>query len=402
MNCFRTIYRYELKKITRRKLVWITLSICVLGIIFTPFSNLLGSYYVDGVLTDTHYHMFQVDSEYRRALSGRKIDQELLEETVAAYRQIPADADRYTVTEEYQTFARPYSEIFNLIRSWTNMDFSSVINWEPEEKALYEMRIKQLENDWQSEISLSDAEKDYWRERESQLNTPFTYYYNEGYVMLLNCFLTVGVLMLLFVSICLPGVFADEHARRTDQLMLSSAKGKDIAYWAKLAAGATLAAGCSTLMSTLIWGLTLGFYGAEGFHTSMQIYTNYSFPLTMGQACLIAYGILIITSVLMGVLVMFLSEIFHSSIAALAVSTGLIISGNIIMIPAEYRFLAQLWDCSPMAFLQTWNIFSVRLIHIFNNCFTRWQVVPVIYILCTVLIAAVGKRVFEQYQVSGR
>lgn len=402
MNCFGTIYRYELKKITKRKLVWITLSICILGIIFTPFSNLLGSYYVDGVLTDTHYHMFQVDSEYRRALSGREIDQELLEETVTAYKRIPADVDRYTVTEEYQIYARPYSEIFNLIRSWTNMDFYSVVNWEPEEEALYEMRRKQLENDWQSVISLSDAEKDYWRERESQLNTPFTYYYNEGYVMLMNCFLTVGVLMLLFVSICLPGVFADEHTRRTDQLMLSSAKGKDTAYWAKLAAGATLAASCAALMSVLIWGLTLGFYGAEGFHTSMQIYTNYSFPLTMGQACLIAYGILILTSVLMGLFVMFLSEIFHSSIAALAVSTGLIISGNIIMIPDEYRFLAQLWDCMPMAFLQTWNIFSVRLINVFNHCFTRWQVVPVIYILCTVLIAAVGKQVYKQYQVSGR
>lgn len=402
MNQFATIYRYEVKKIIKRKLVWITLFICLLGIIFTPFSNLLGSYYVDGVLTDTHYHMFQVDSEYLRALSGREIDQKLLEETVTAYRRIPADADRYIVTEEYQTYARPYSKVFNLIRSWSNMDFSSVVNWEPDEEALYEMRRMQQENNWQSVISLSDAEKDYWRERESQLNTPFTYYYNEGYVILMNCFMTVGVLMLLFVSICLPGVFADEHSRRTDQLMLSSAKGKNTAYWAKLAAGATLAASCSALMSSLIWGLTLGFYGAEGFHTSMQIYTNYSFPLTMGQACLIAYGILIVTSVLMGVLVMFLSEIFHSSIAALAVSTGLIISGNIIMIPDEYRFLAQLWDCTPMAFLQTWNIFSVRLINMFNHCFTRWQVVPLVYILCIVVIAFVGKLIFERYQVSGR
>lgn len=402
MNQFGTIYRYELKKAARRKLVWVTLSICLLGIIFTPFSNLLGSYYVDGVLTDTHYHMFQVDSEYRRALSGREINQELLEETIVAYRQIPADADRYTVTEEYQAYARPYSEIFNLLRSWTNMDFSSVVNWEPDEKVLYEMRRNQLENDWQSVISLSGPEKDYWRERESLLNTPFTYYYNEGYVMLMNCFLTVGVLMLLFVSICLPSVFSDEHARKTDQLMLSSAKGKDTAYWAKLAAGATLAAGSSALMSALTWVLTLGFYGAEGFGTSMQIYTNYSFPLTMGQACLIAYGILILTSVLMGVLVMFLSEVFHSGIAALAVSTSLIISGNVIMIPEEYRFLSQLWDCTPMAFLQTWNIFSVRLINVFGHCFTRWQVVPVVYILCAVVIAVVGKRVFEKYQVTGR
>lgn len=401
MNYFMTLYRYELKKLMRRKLVWITLFICVLGIFVTVFSGLFGSYYVDGVLTDTHYHMYQVDNEYRKALSGREIDQKLLEETVFAYGMIPPEADRYTLTDEYQNYARPYSDIFNLIRSWSDINISSIRRWEPSEEALYQARYEQREATWQSFL-LSDREKAFWQEKEAKLNLPFTYFYHEGYEILLNAFLTLGVQMLLFVSICLPNVFSEEHTRRTDQLMLSSAKGKNTAYWAKLAAGTTLAVFGSILMTALTFGLSLGFYGAEGFQTPLQIYADCSYPLTMGQACLIAYGILIVASILMSVFVMFLSEALHSGIATLAISTGLIIAGNIIMIPDEYRFIAQLWDCLPISFLATWNIFSARPITVFGHCAASWQFVPIVYILCSAVIAVAGRRVFERYQVTGR
>ena len=93
---------YEVKKIMSRKLVWIMFLICVLCVGIVVFSDLTGKYYVDGKVVDTHYHMFQVGQEYRKALSGRALNQELLEEMSAAYKKIPASAERYTLTEEYQ------------------------------------------------------------------------------------------------------------------------------------------------------------------------------------------------------------------------------------------------------------------------------------------------------------
>lgn len=402
MNNFNTIYRYELKKLAGRKLLRITLSICILVIFFIVFSSLSGSYYVDGELVDTHYHMFQVDSAYRRALSGRVIGQDLIEETVRAYGQIPAKETRYTLTAEYQTYARPYSEIFNMIWSWTGVGFPDIARWKPDEEALYQARKQQLESAWQS-ILLSDAEKDFWREKDAQLDIPFTYYYHEGYQFLLNSLVPVGVLMLLLVSICLSNTYSQEHTQRTDQLILCSAKGKNTVYWAKILAGSTAAAACATLMTVIIWGLSLMVYGAEGFQASIQIYSGtYSYPLTIGQACLIAYGILLLTSVLMSIFVMVLSETLHSNIAALAISAGLIIAGNVITIPNEYRMLAQLWDCMPTTFLSAWNIFSARLVNLSGHCLTRWQLIPVIYVICCAVIAMAGKRIFQRYQVSGR
>ena len=403
MNNFNTIYRYELQKLTRRKLFGITMLIMILLSVFTVFNSFLGTYYIDGKPVDTHYHMLQVDFAYRRALSGRVLNQELIEETVNAYKQIPPEETRFTITEEYQTYARPYSDIFNIIRAWTDMDYEDLVKWEPSENELYEARRQYLETEWLT-YPLSDTEITYWREKETLLDIPFTYQYCEGYQFLLgNALLTSGILNLLFISICLSGTYSQEHTRRTDQLILSSAKGRHTVYWAKILAGSTVAAACSTLITVLLWGLGLTAYGAEGFQTSIQIYAGtYSYPITIGMACLIAHGIVILASVLMGIFVMVLSETLHSSIGAMSVSTGLIFAGNIIMIPGQYRLLSQIWDCLPISFLANWNIYGVRLINLFGRCFTRWQLVPLFYVIGGIIIAFIGKYVFQRYQVSGR
>ena len=136
MRNFGTIYKYEIKKLTGRKLFWITALLCVVGIVITTFAGLWGTYYVDGEAIESHFEGFQKDQKYRQELSGKAVDQELLQETVDAYAHVPTDVPRYTLTEEYQTFARPYSPIFNLIRSFTGMDLLTIQNWEVDEAAL--------------------------------------------------------------------------------------------------------------------------------------------------------------------------------------------------------------------------------------------------------------------------
>lgn len=397
-----TIYRYEIKKLTGKKLLWVTAFLCMVAIVFTVFARLIGTYYVDGKPIESNYEAFRKDQAYRKELSGRYIDQALLQETMDSYGHVPTDVLRYSLTEEYETFARPYSDIFNLIRSWTGMDLSSLQNWEADEAALYEARTLRLENNWQS-ISLTETEKEFWRNKESQIDTPLIYYYHEGYENILNCFLTVGVLMLLFVAICLSNLFADEHIRRTDQLVLSSIGGKEPAYWAKILAGVTVSVVAATIMTLMTIGLNLGYYGAEGFGMPFQAcFSTYSYPITIGQACLIAYGVLIVASILAAVFVMVISELFHSGIAALAISAGMIILGNVIMIPTQYRVIAQIWDWSPMAYLSTWNVFDPRTLTVFGHCFVSWQIVPVIYILLSAALAVAGTGIYRHCQISGR
>lgn len=397
-----TIYRYELKKLTGRKIFRVMALLCLICMVLNAFSGLVGSRYVNGEPIESNYEAFRKDQTYRKAISGRYIDDALLKETVDGYARIPEDADPYTLTDEYETFARPYSDIYNLIRAWTKMDLRSVRNWEPDAAALYQARGERLESSWQS-VLLTETEKEFWRGQESRIDKPLRYDYHEGYENILNGYLTVGVLMLLFTSICLSGLFADEHARRTDQLVLSSRKGRVSAYWAKIFAGITVAFAAALVMTLMTFGLNLGFYGAEGFGMPLQSsFTTYSFPITIGQACLIAYGVLIAASVLAAVFVMVISELFRSGIAVLSVSTGLIILGNVIMIPGQYRVIAQLWDWMPMTYLSLWNVFDARTLPLFGHCLVSWQVVPVIYILLSAALAVGGKTLYQRYQVSGR
>lgn len=397
-----TIYKYEMKKLIGRKLLWISTFLCIICTIISAFAGLLGTYYEAGEPIESNYEVFQKDRAYRKALSGKCMDEDLLRETVDGYRQITETESQYVLTDEYEIYARPYSDIFNIIRSWTGMNLSEIQNWEVDEDALYEARMQYLESNWQS-ILLTENEKEFWRDQENQIEKPLLYMYHEGYENILESFLTCGVLMLLFVAICLANLFSDEHVRRTDQLVLSSIGGKDVAYWAKIFAGVSVAIGVATLLTFMVIGLSLGVYGTEGYEMPIQsCLLNYSYPITIGQACLIAYAVLIIASILAAVFVMVISELFRSGIVALAISTGLIILGNVIMIPTQYRVIAQIWDWLPMAYLSIWNVFDTRTFCLLGHCFTSWQVVSIGYIVLSVLLAFWGKYIYQRYQVSGR
>ena len=221
--------------------------------------------------------------------------------------------------------------------------------------------------------------------------------------MLFRAVTTIGLFVLMAVSICLSGLFAEEHTKRTDQLILCSKHGKGMAYWAKIFAGISFAIGISLLLSIFAAVLSVGIYGMDGFDAMIQlIFAEYSYPLTACQAVLILYGCVIVTSVIFSTFVMLLSEMLRSSITTLAITFGMLILSMICSIPSQYRVLAQIWDWLPSGFLTPWNIFDIRLVSTFGHYLTAWQAVPIIYIFASMIIAAIGKPIYRHFQVSGR
>ncbi len=401
MSNLLTLYAYELKKLMQKKLLWVALLVCMAVIAFSILYPLLGTYCANGVAISTNYEQHLIDQAYRKALSGKPIDQSLLEETLAAYKNLPIETD-YVLTEEYQTHARPYSEIFNLIRAWTGMDKQAAVKWSPDEAALYAAMMGQFEESAMNN-HLTEAEIAYWKGQADTLTTPIVYQFHEAYRNILETFLTIGFMMLLYAAIALSSSFPDEHTHRTDQLVLCTANGKRRLYWVKLFSGITVGCVGALLMTALTWVLCLCIYGSEGFDTAIQIfYTNYAGNITIGQACLIACGCLLVTAFLISIFVMFLSELFHSNIAAMSITTGMILAGMLIQIPTEHRILGQLWDYLPTCFLSMWNTFDYRLVSLFGMQLTSYQIVPLIYIVAAVLLAWLGNRIYCRRQISGR
>lgn len=353
----------------------------------------------------TSYEMDLVDQANARALNGRTVDRDLMAEVITAYRKIPKNLDiHYSATEEFQTYARPYSDIFGFIRRMSGMQTSEVMfSWEPDYDDFVAKRQTYLQSYWK-EQRLTAGETDFWQAREAQIKTPYVYEEHGGYSnMLSSYYQTLGFFSLMLIAICLSGIFTEEHTRKTDQIVLCSPLGKTMLYGAKIAVGISF-----TVFSTLLFFLflllsTICLYGMEGSSAAYQFLDALSSdPVSCGQALLIAYGILLIATVFVSILVMVLSELLHSGTATLAVSAGLLLLSMIASVPNEYRVLAQIWDWLPWSFLSPLNIFGNYTLCVFGHYFTPWQAVPVIYLAASVVIVAIGKPIYQRFQVSGR
>ena len=404
MNNFGTIFLYECKKVFLKKMVLISSLLCILTIVFSLTVPFQGDYYVDGVKLDSNLNMYLKDKAYAEALDGRIIDQALIEKTVDAYRKIPQDPDRhYIVTEEYQTFARPYSEIFNIIRSYLNLPTSEVMySWEPSETEVYESRRANLEKDWEN-LRLSDGEKQFWRAQEEKIVAPVTYRKTHSYNEILSVLQTVGLAVLMIISICLSGIFSGEHQRNTDSILLCAKNGRLRLYLAKIAAATAFSAAAATLFFAAALLTVLIFYGADDPDASFQlIYSHCSDPITCAEAVAIMFVSLLAAAIVTGILCAVLSEVFQNGVAVIAVMTALFILPMFVSIPAQYRIAAQIWNWLPFGFVSPWNIFDSYTLPIFGVHLTPWQSVPILYAIMCGVIAGAGMAVYRRAQVKGR
>lgn len=404
MKHFGALYLFEWKKLLGKKIVWISFLLVFFMLAIAVFSPLFGGYYIEGKYMGTSYEMNLMDQANARALNGRTIDRDLMAEVITAYRKIPRNLDiHYSATKEFQTYARPYSEIFGFIRKMSGMQTSEVMySWEPDYEDFCAKRQAYLQSYWKEQV-LSTGETDFWRTREAQIKTPYIYEEHGGYSNLLSYYQTFGFFVLMLNAICLSGIFTDEHTRKTDQIVLCSPLGKTKLYGAKIAVGISFAALSSALYIAFLFLSTLCLYGLEGFQAPYQFLDALSSdPVSCGQALLIAYGILLLSSVVTGIFVMVLSELLQSGIATLAISAGLLILSLIVSMPKEYRMLAQIWNWLPWSFLSPFNVFGNYTVSVLGHYFTPWQAVPVIYLTAGALIAALGKRIYQRFQVAGR
>lgn len=401
------LYKFELGKILRRRTSWITIIITLLLVLGTLGLDSLGGYFVNGVQVGTNFHMNQIFKADQMKLDGRVIDQALLEEMREGYGRIPKEAINgavpYIGTKEYQTYARPYSAIFNFVRSAGNMNTSEVMVWKADEQELYQRRQQAVEKDWEGYL-LAEEEKEFWKEQEEKLKWPVTFRFKEGYWHLLDGTYTIGLLILIAVNICLAGVFADEQSRKMDQLILSSKYGKTPVYLAKILAGVSFAAGFSFLVLLLSLLEIRFLYGLEGFSADFRlIMPGYSYPLNVGESVIVTWGLVIVVAIFIGVFAMFLSELFHNSLGTLALTLGLIILCMFVStVPEHYRVLSQIWSYLPVNAMAVWNIFDCRTVPILGKTLVYWQAAPILYLILGGVLAVIGKGRYDKCQVSGR
>lgn len=412
MKCFGRIYRYECVKLLQKKMVWVATAAFLGVVVAVVLSGLLGNVFVNTNSYCSKYELMAADRDFERALTDRRVDQALLEEMKAAYLEYeraseaagehPTDEEGAALADLHMEVNRPYKAIYDLAKKVMDMTGDEVLDWAADEEDFYARRRSVLEASWEQN-RLSQEEQDYWQAQESRLAFPFTYQYKTGYAMLISALYSVSVFAMLLIALCLSGSFSEEHALRTDQLVLATGQGRRTLYLAKLLAGITYSVGMALVSTLVMFALFLGVYGPEGFDAPLQLLRpDYSYPMTVGQFTLLSYGMLVLVSAVVSVFVMVLSEGLRSGVATLGGSVVLVLLGMFLNIPEEYRVLSQLWDALPVNLLFAGNLYDVRLISLFGQQFTVWQAAPVLYLLAAAGAGALGWRLYRGYQVTGR
>lgn len=416
MKQFGTLFRYEMKKILCRKSTWISLAVIVA---FYLLSELLifGTVSQDSTAVSSHGQVSEEEGRtetYAQAIarqrrdglswSGKKLDDNLMEEMKEEWGELNSSditMQKYSdAMDRYQLVCYYLSALTGEGESYRYLEHMDGLNQED----IYKARQESVSSKWK-EYALSKGEMEYWQAKENALSKPFTIQYSAGFDNLLT---TQGIYLALmlvsfFVAVTVSEVFAQEHVRKTDQLILCSRLGRKQLYFAKMLAGIVFTLISALFFTGIIVASSLTMYGPEGFSAAIQWKAGwYSDSLTIGNVVLVLIGTELIAAVVTGIFAMVISEGARSSLIAMAVIVGGTFAARLIVIPNAYRLLSQLWGLFPINQIYFFNGFvDLRLISVFGIKLTSWQFAPVLYLAVGILLMLVGKRLYCHYQVEG-
>lgn len=138
----------------------------------------------------------------------------------------------------------------------------------------------------------SEAERAYWTGMRSSVPEPIEYGYSGGWGNVVDCaaFLVFPVLA---ACVTLAPAFSFEYQSGADAVVLATRRGRSTLVAAKVVAGLACATALFALSAAIIVGVSLVFYGADGFGLSVQGRALSSpYPLTAGQAALATVGLM--------------------------------------------------------------------------------------------------------------
>ena len=135
----------------------------------------------------------------------------------------------------------------------------------------------------------SEAERAYWTEMRASVPEPIEYGYSGGWDNIVDCAAFL-VFPILAACVTLAPAFSFEYQSGADAVVLATRRGRSTLVAAKVVAALAYATAYFALCATIVVGVSLAFYGAEGFGLSVQSMALY--PLTAGQAALACVGLM--------------------------------------------------------------------------------------------------------------
>lgn len=380
-----TLYKFELRKIINRKILWITGGILLMALLLWGLASaVLPQSREYSTVSLSGLEMNRAEREAAEQIAGRKIEQKLLDEMQPAYEEFIVDGD-------YKK-ALPYLDIYNFIGTVLETNASAeILNCDSD--TFYAMLNTKLE-----------ANALAGREENISYNEQLFYQgYFDGWRQMASMMKVLACMEIMFIAICLSTVFTVEHTRKTDQIILCSRFGKKRLYFAKLMAGLTVGIAFTLILSLLMFGIIAFLYGFDGYNTILQFVLMRPFNLTLGQAVMILIGLSFAGAILVSVFTMALSELTKNSVGTIGIIAGILILTMFIMeMPANLKILSEIWYMLPSNLVSLNGAFRYSMFLLGERAMLSYQIAPIVYFAMAIIFSIIGKIVYNRYQISGR
>ena len=359
----KSLVYYEFKKVLSQKAYWLALAVMLLILFANEVTPMvLGNY--------------KPKRERELSLSGTVIDDEIIGEIGAADE--PHD----------------YDPIYEFIKNATGRTEISGMTAEE----LYQTRDK-VNNNLMTESKVSEEERSFWKELDELNESPFVYNYDGAYEAFFGVVYFLSFMELILCGIGLSGLYADEKAKKTDQIIFGTRLGRNKLFYAKLIVGGICGFVCSCILLLEELILSVVLYGTDGADAMLQIHIpQCMMNITMGQAVLYLSLLVIANGVFLGVITMSMSQFTmnHSGTMAFMIFFMFLSMYN----PAKsVRVLSMLWDMLPGAYAGSWLFSTYTTIKLFGVRLNILQYTPIFWTVVSVVLIIFAVRSYRRYEV---
>lgn len=415
MRNLGTLYRFELKKLCQRKMLWIALAMLAAASVLPPVSQVTGSMYVSNDVTGgedqvwTHYELVQRKRTDPAGLDGRLLDTDLIREAIGEMGYMSritmpvagndnasqtvtvrqADPDETGLTLDGYVIRGEYGDIYdtlvrvmgqgNMEPDLTDRDYYAAVDAERARAYQY----------W----GLTEDERAWWAERTEKIETPLsvTGYPDGGWTSLAETAYVGDLFIFLFATVALAGLFPMERQRRTDALLQCARNGKAPLYAAKFLAGLTVSfCGGLVILGVMAAGCLI-LLGPEDAATAVQQLMDpiWGAPMTVRKLAVTVCAVYLAASLVHAAFVMAVSLCTKGGTAAMAVCFGAMMLFIMVpVLPLSHPRLSHVWSLLP-AVIGSTGFFDPRMVRL-GGYLTNLQAAPLLWLALTLALAGLG------------
>ena len=414
------LFKHELRKITQKKSVtiaFICLLLCI-SLLCTLFAS--ENFRTDE--TGTRLSGPAAISLHKKQAEEQKgyLSAERLSSVLAHYHEILNNPDNYislgaegdSISDEvYGSEIQQYDEILDLMRRAFSptgtYDYYILSSVNPGDMTrFYDTRTAKVEEILNLDYSTGNytpAEKEYFKQLNSKIQTPFYYTYTKGwYDMLTRGFLTILLMVSFIVCICIAPVFANEYQTGADSIILSSKYGKNRVISAKILSSIVFTTIIYAVAMLLFTAFTLLFHGTSGWNAPFQLISfNSPYPLTIGQVYLLGLAIAYVVVISIMSITLLFSALMKTSFSVIIIGALYIFVPMFLPSGKAASFINDTLALLPAKAMDIFSVFSVYgAYNMFGNI-TPLPVMIVIFSACiTALALPLAYLGFKKHQVA--